>query len=421
MSSGTGLTDLTRHDILPQMEPATKPIEGPRIAALWVAVLALLAGGVFGAISLAGDGAESPEEAAQQMFDAIAGEDMLGVLESLAPSERGPYRDNLPDMVDELKRLGILSGDASLSDVKGLDLSFEDLRFTSRQLGEGVSSVTIASGKVSFRVVPRDLPLGDFVKDLIGEDLPAEAQTGSEAVASGDDAGLDLVAVHEGGRWYVSLHYSLAEEARRSSGAPVPEFGKGLQADGEDSPEKAVEALIRAGAALDVQRAIELLPPDEARALRDYAPLFIDDAKQAAADTGFKASVTSLELETKRNGGRATVDVKRFALAFEMADARGTVSFDGECVTMSGPDVPAGEGRICPEDQGGPQALTDLASRMPTQGFVTVEQDGEWYVSPSRTVLESVVGALEALQRSDLDELRDSFSGFAVEESTPVG
>jgi hypothetical protein len=413
------LEDLTQHDILPQMEPARRPVEGPRIIALWVGIVALLAGGLFGAVYLAGEDAGTPEEAVQRMFDAIADEDALGVLEAVAPSERGPYRDSLPDMVDELKRLGILADDASLAKVKGVDLEFRDLRFTSKELGDGVSTVTIAGGTASYRVVPRELPLGDFITDLIGEDLPAEPQTGSDPVTTDDPESERIVTVKEDGSWYVSLHYSIAESMRLAAEAPLPKFGHGLQAKGESTPEKAVEAFLRASLGLDVQRAIELLPPDEARALRDYAPLFIDEAKQAAADSGFKASITSLDLDANRDGRHATVQLKRFSVAFDAGDASGTLSFDGKCVTIGGPDIAPDEGRICPEDQDAPAVITDLAGRLPSNGLVAVEQGGDWYVSPTRSVLESVVSVLKALHRSDLDALREFFVG--VEESTAVG
>ena len=405
------LEDLTQHDILPQTEPARAPVQGPRIVALWFSVLALLAGGVFGAVYLAGEGAGTPEEAVQQMFDAIADEDALGVLESLAPSERGPYRDNLPKLVDELKRLGILGDDASLTSIKGVDVSFSDLRFTSKPLGTGVSTVTVAGGTARYRVVPRELPLGEFVTDIIGEELPAEPQTGSDPVTTDDPDSERIVTVEEDGRWYVSMHYSIAESFRMEGSAPVPKFGEGLQAKGESTPEKAVETLMRAGLALDVQRVIELLPPDEGKALRDYAPLFIDDAKQAAGESGFKASITSLDLVAKRDGGHAVVEMKRFAVAFEMEDFSGTVAYDGKCVTVAGPDIPPDEGRICPEDQEAPAAITDLAARMPANGFVVVEHDGQWFVSPTRTLLEGVVSVFKTLQRSDLDALSDFFTG----------
>lgn len=408
------LDDLTRHDILPETQPLPRR-QASAVVALWIGVLALLAGGVFGAVFLAGEDEGTPEQAVQRLFDAIADEDVLGVLAALPPSERDPLRDNLPDIADELERLGILSDDFDLGKVRGVDLGFENMRFTTTSLADGVAAVRITAGNASYRVVPRELPLGDFVTDLIGDELPSKAQTGSEPI-NADPSDDTIVAVREGDRWYVSLNYTIAEAARVSSGRPVPKFGNELQPKGESSPEGAVESLLRAGLALDVQRVIELLPPDEGRALRDYSPLFLPEAKEGLAQLDFRAEVRSLELAANRDGERATVDLESIDVTFTAEGESGGFAFDGKCVTVSGPDVPPGEGRLCPEDAEGPQALTGFASRVPAQGLVAVQRGGAWYVSPTRTVLESILGTLKAVQRSDLESLRDFFTGMATEE-----
>ncbi|MEY2569324.1 MAG: hypothetical protein QOE35_3853 [Actinomycetota bacterium] len=399
----------TRHDILPEPQPLPRP-KPSRLVALWIGVLALLAGGVFGAVFLAGEDAGTPEAAVQRMLDAVAREDVLGVLAALPPSERDPLQDNLPEMANQLKRLGVLSDDFSLTKVKGVDLNFSGVKLTSSPVGEGVSAVRITGGTSSYRIVPRELPLGGFITDLMGADLPAEPQTGSDPVVSqgADDT---IVTIKEDGRWYVSLNYSAAEAARRSSGAAVPRFGHELQARGANDPVTAVDQLVRAAVGLDIQRAIELLPPDEGRVLRDYSPLFLDDAKKAASDSGFHADVKALELRADRSGSHATVTLQRLEVAFTSGEDSGTVAYDGKCVTFTGPNMAPGEGRVCPDDANGPKELTGIASRLPAQGIVAVERDGQWFVSPTRTVLEAVVGALKALQRSDLDGLRDFFQG----------
>jgi hypothetical protein len=396
------------HDILPEPQPVPASRPG-RIAALWVGILALLAGGVFGAFYLAGEDEGTPEEAVQKMLDAIADEDVLGVLAALPPSERDPLRDNLPAMADELRRLEILSADFDLEKVRGIDLGFKDVEMTSTVIGEGVSSVRITKGVSSYRVVPRDLPLGQFVLDLFGDDLPAEPETGSEPVTS-DDPVDDIVTIKEGGRWYVSLNYSIAEVARRESGAAAPAFGQGLHARGGASPEAAVEALLRAGASLDLRRVLELLPPDEARVLHDYAPLFLDDAQTGAEQLGFRAEWKTIDLSAERDGDHASVTIDALALSFEVEGERVEVSYDGTCVQIAAPDVPREQSRLCPDDQEVPEAFA-FATRMPAQGFVVVERGGEWYVSPTRTLLESLVGGLKALQREDLEGIRQFFEG----------
>ena len=404
----TDLPDLTQHDILPEPQPL-QPASPGRLAALWIGVLALLAGGIFGVFYLAGEDEGTPEDAVQRMLAAVADEDVLGMLAALPPSERDPLRDNLTEMAKELRRLEVLAEDFDLAKIRGLDLSFEGVEMTGTPLGDGVSSVRITKGTSSYRVVPRDLPLGRFVRDLLGDGLPAEPETGSEPISQ-DDSTDQIVTIKEGGRWYVSVNYSIAEAARLESGAPVPKFGQGLRADGEASPEAAVEQLLRAGLALDLRRVIELLPPDEARALHDYAPLFLDDATAAASEIGFEAEWKSIELASRRSGDRATVTIDKLAVAFDVAGERGEVSYDGRCVQIAAPDVPPEESRICPEDQELPQAF-DFASRLPAQGFTVVERGGEWYVSPTRTVLESLVGVLRAVQREDLEGIRQFFEG----------
>jgi hypothetical protein len=187
-----------------------------------------------------------------------------------------------------------------------------------------------------------------------------------------------------------------------------------LQARGANDPVAAVDQLLRAAVSLDVKRAIELLPPDEGRVLRDYSPLFLDDAKKAAADSGFHADVKALELTADRSGSHATVTLERLEIAFTSGQDSGTVAYDGKCVTFTGPNMAPGDGKVCPDDATGPRELTGIASRLPGQGIVAVERDGQWFVSPTRTVLEAVVGALKALQPSDLDGLRDFFKGEQV-------
>lgn len=402
------MTDLSQHDILPEAQPPEAASPG-RLAALWVGVLALLAGGIFGVFYLAGEDEGTPEEAVQRMLDAVADEDVLGVLAALPPSERDPLRDNLPAMAQELRRLQILSDDFDLEKIKGVDLGFDDVEMTSRTVGEGVSSVRLTKGTSRYRVVPSDLPLGRFLLDIFGEELPAEPETGSEPLRT-DGEGDEIVTIKEDGRWYVSLNYSAAEAARRDAGAAVPRFGQGLQPDGEASPEAAVERLLRAGVALDVERVIRLLPPGEGRVLRDYAPLFLEDVKRGAAELDFQAEWKTIDLAAKRDGSHATVTIEKLAVAFAVTGQTGEVSFDGRCVEIVAPDVPPDQSRICPEGQEVPEAF-DFATRLPAQGFAVVEEGGQWYVSPTRTLLESLVGVLKSVQRDDLEGIRQFFEG----------
>ena len=82
-----------------------------------------------------------------------------------------------------------------------------------------------------------------------------------------------VATVKRGDQWYVSLFYTIADNAVHQAGLPNP-TAQSSPPDGQDSPEDAVNALHRAGAAQgDLEGVIALLPPDEMGVLHDYGQL----------------------------------------------------------------------------------------------------------------------------------------------------
>lgn len=386
----------------PRRNPAT-------YVAVLIGLVAMAGGAVFFARSLgtAEGGADTPVAAVHRMFDAIEDEDALGVLESLLPTERDLLTDSVQSITEELGRLGILSNGLDLGAIEGIELDFSGLTFSSEELASDINLVTLTGGTATYRVDPARAPLGDFVRELMPEDANEVVQ-GTEPVSSEDAF---FATVKDGDKWYVSLGYSIAEAARRGAGAPLPNFGDGIAARGEPTPEAAVEQFIRSAVLLDVQRLIELTPPDEARALHDYAPLFIDAAKAGAdeARKHYSAEVSVLKLSGNQRGDRALVKISEAEFAFDIPELGVSVDYDGECVTMRGgfffgSDEPQ---RQC--GSGFNPALPIPNLPQPEIGFVAVREDGAWYVSPTRTVLESLVRMLEALDRSHLEMFKDIF------------
>jgi hypothetical protein len=414
MSDRTDPSSLRIDQTLP--EPQAPPRRSPgRVTALWIGIVALFAGGIFAVAFVAADDEGSPEEAVRRMLRALADEDVIGVLEALPPSEREVFQAELPRLTEQLERLEILGKGFRLEQVKGVDLSFRDIELSSRTIGDGVSAVRITGGRVSYSVIPAELELGGFLEDLV--DLPTEPQTGSEPIVSDDpDDNEPIIVILEDGRWHVSLYYSIAEGARAESGAPVPKFGEGVEPRGEASPEKAAEALIRAGLALDVERAIALVDPKEGRALHDYAPLFIDDAEAAASEADFSGTLNSIEFSSKSLGdGRTAVSLEKFDFDVSIEGETASVTFDGECVNVEAPDLAEDEGRYCPDDAPLPAPIAEITTKLPSTGIVAVQRDGAWFVSPTRTLFEAIIGALEAIDREDLDELSEFFAEASEE------
>jgi hypothetical protein len=399
------VSDLEPVDIvpLPEPEPAEPPRRRSSLAVVAVAIVALLGAGGFALAYLQPD-ANTPEEAVRSLVEAVADEDVLGALDALAPSERELLKDTVVDVAEELRRLDVLSEDADLSGIDGVDLSVSDLQLSAQELGEGVSLVSVR-GTASVQVDAEALPLGSLVEE---QGSPFEAGF-SESEPIED---LQLVAVEEDGRWYVSLFYSLADAARRSAGEPVPEFTAGVSPEGASSPEAAVRSLVDAGVALDARRVIALLPPDEAAALHDYAPLFLDDLEAEAAEAreSFSVAVRSLDLSVDRDGDEAAVTVDGFDVEATVDGERTAMRYDGRCFHVEladgeeeetcGPAASALTGLVVPL-RGSP-AESDAPAR---SAIVTVERDGRWYVSPIRTVLRPLVEALRAFDGDSLEEL----------------
>lgn len=400
---------------LPEETIVTSPAPKRRPAA-YIAVivgLAAMAGGaVFFARNLgsAEGGADTPVAAVQRLFDALADEDAVGVLETLLPSERDELLRPIQDITKELGRLDILRSDLDLSSISGVQLDFSNLTFTQKMLSSGVAVVDLKAGTSTYKVDPATSPLGDFVRQF----LPPDA---TQVVQGTDDLSNDEIffaTIKNGDKWYVSLWYSIAEAARADTNAPAPSFGNGVAARGSATPENAVEELIRAAVALDVRRLIELTPPQEARALHDYAPLFIDAAVAGAKEARkeFDVKITTLDLSANTSGDRSLVQIKEIAFTADIPAVGMSFTFDGECATVSGPFFGTDEPiRQC----GSGVVPSALLPNVPTPeiGFVAVREGGQWYVSPSRTILDGMLGTLKAFDRKTLDMLTQFFQQFA--------
>ncbi len=438
--------------------PPSRRRSPARLAALAVAVIALVAGTSFAAYALTRpDGADSPDGAVRQMFSAIDHEDALGVIESLPPSERKALHDPLVESTQQLQRLGILKS-FSLSNVPGADLKVTGLTTETTKLGDGVVLVNVTGGTISGTSIPAEVPLGDNLRKAIednGGSVDLQADSFSEDLA---DADLHLVAIEEGGGWHVSLTYSIAESIRGSvdddngHSPPVPDFGNGPAPVGADSPEGAVRGLVDAAVGYDAEKAITLTDPEEMRALYDYAPLFLPglarSAAEARADGNVAVKVDRLGTSVEGDGPVRRVRITGLDVTLGDDTDNVHVVFDGTCYdatstytesfgfgsydpatgewsdpTSSG-DPQVDHEHVCAGD---PASSSDSGSggmsMFGTLGMfgsassepfaVTVTQvDGRWYVSPVRTILDSVVESLEALQSEDVQKLGDQFGSF---------
>jgi len=435
--------------------PSSPPVEGPvavdggtvrrgglgaRVVAVGVGA-SLLVGGLAFAATQAGtdEGSGSAEAAVSRLFDALADEDVLGVLASLDQGERDTLREPTEAMFDELRRLGVVD-DFELSGVPGVDLEFDDLAFRTEPIAPGLARVHLTSGTATYSVDGTELPVGDFLADALdrfGVHQADLAEQDEDPITPEDDT--FLVARETADGWRVSLTHTAVEAFRLDQDSPRPVPATGLAPIGADSPEAAVEGLVRAAAAIDLRGVVARLSPLEAAALHRYWPVLEADADlPTPEDVGGTVEITDLELDADTDGDRAVVRIRAIGGDVDTDDFTGGLTVADGCVTLRGDayesirdEVGIDDETICQDDLG--EVLDEAADELggfATGGFedlalpeldgdpigiTTTRVDGAWYVAPVRTVADVGLSLLRSIDREDLegfvDEVEDLFGG----------
>jgi len=297
-----------------------------------------------------------------------------------------------------------------LASVQGVDLEFTDLTYSPEPLGAGVTRVQV-DGSVTTSGDVTELDLGSLVLDNIParelELMQEEATTASTEVF--DEVA--VVAVERGGRWYVSLWYSVAEAARRSANAPLPQFGAGPTPVGGETPEESVSNLANAAAQLDLGGVIAQLDPEETAALYDYSTLFLDNADAAAAelwadDPDFSISIDRLDLRSEVDGDDAVVWVDGIAVSVSGLDGNVVIDTASDCLVFTADEWnPDGQ---CEIDQDDLEDANEWGLDLGLDGLpapsVRAHRVGDrWYLAPTASVLQPM---LEMMRVVDADQLQ---------------
>jgi hypothetical protein len=425
-----------------ELEPTTPPTPARKrstgvIVAATVGGLAILGAAAFGVTRIVSDsgggGAATPEEAGLALLTALENEDVLGIMDVLLPGERETLKDPLVDLTDELSRVEVLSADASLAHVAGVDIELHDEQVkVERTNVDDIVNLEL-SARGSGTIDGEQLPLGDLVKDNLPDDVDL-----SDLDASGqpDDEleSFPITAVEEDGRWYLSVFHSIAENARRSAEPPVDIPAQGVTPTGGDSPEDAADAFLDGVQKLDLEAIIASLNPDEFQALQRYAPTFLDDAQasldQAVADEGVTVKVADPEYTVSGSGDTRSLSIDYLKVDVTAEKETVTVEYEDGCWKMSG----GGENVNSCDLAGDTSTLDDMFddpepvkallntiqqsfSDYENPGFIVKRVDGQWFLSPVATLSEQLLAGLRALDRDEIEtlgeEISDAFeSGF---------
>jgi hypothetical protein len=455
-TAASPLVDRPAEPPVPSAAPvAAKKRNVAKLVGIGVGVLGLLGGGAFAVKQITGgEKSNSPEQAIESFYGSLERGDAIGMAKVLVPGERDIMLDSLVPMMTELSRLDILDKNLDLNRVPGYEAKASNFKATSTKLRDDLAEVRVTGGSLKTSVDPSKLPIGSFVRDLLGDQLAkAKVQSSIDPLNVGG-GNSPLVAQKVGNRWYLSLNYSAAESSRRSSASAfaVPVKGGGVPAKGADSPEAAVSDLLKAAADLDVRRVIELLPPDELPALHDYAGHFIADAEKALVQPRQLSDVkVQPQLHsTKVTDDRALVSIVDLPFTAAVSADDGTKvhaayankTLTGDMTTADGETIKADYRNNCVtlvvdsetkkgcgqkgmaklfSDLSGQEINTDTLTdsgidygqscvkngRPARLGLVTVKQGGKWFVSPTRTMLDSMTAMMKSFDRKDLDCIKN--------------
>jgi hypothetical protein len=424
------------------LEPSSPPPRrrrAPLVAAV-VGVLAIGAAAIFAVTQLVGGdegGAASPEELGQQVLEAIDDTDLLGLVDLLVPSERDVVRDPLTEIVDELRRLDLVSPPAGADGLEGVEFQVE--RTSVRVQPTNVDDITNLRlrGDLTVTVDGDALPIGDLLSELL--DDPDRSEFDLRETEPFD---VSFTSIELDGRWYLSMFYSLAEAARAEA-EPVPDIPEvGIAPDGGATPDATVDAVLDALESLDLTRLVATLNPGEAGVFHRYGPLFVDDAQAELDLVPLRWEIVDSEYTISGSGSTRSVDLRRLAIEGRADGADFEFEFDEGCLRGAAD----GDRFDSCEDGFDEFSLDDIVGTSPAaremielleEMFADYEQpgltlrqtDGRWYVSPLGTLFDQVLAGLRAIDREELERfvellpevLDEALFGPAGEFDDPFG
>lgn len=408
------------------------PGASPKAVVAAVVLLVLITTAVF-VLGTTHPGAATPEGAVLDLVDALEAGDVVGVLESISPSEQGVMVDGFDSLADGFTGAGVLSGDGSglAGLVPGVEIDVDGLVLRTSELDDQVVFVEAVSGTVVVRVDAAAVP-DPAARAALERQADVRLDDGVEWRRDLSRSPVVFGVVDEGGGYHVSVAYTAAEQVRRAGGVPLPDVETRPDAVGSNTPEEVVTDLFSALEARFPLRVAELVSPFDGRALYDYATAWLPGPQQAADRAGadedagrpsWRLRVDALDVSVVEGDAGSSADgpgVRRVRVdrldatlvdGYAGEQVRVEVGGDG-CTTWTHADLGPGPTpvvrRVCPgvgwTDGDGvrvdppPVSLVDVLTLDGLAGpptFTVVEREGRWFLSPTRTVIDSLVDGLD--------------------------
>jgi len=401
--------------IAPALPPAPSGgnlAAGKVLAVVGVVVALVAAGFVSWHFFWPRGGAGSPEEAAESLVLSAAEQDPVGMLDLVSPAEVDGLDDVYDAAFERAEDEELVEGDG-ITDALEVELS--DLDFDVDELGDGLARVTLEGGRYDVSWDPDQLPER---LDFLAEESEEDSESGDlEDLFEGEKPSVTTVEI--GGRWYVTLLGTIADNAYREGEVAADESDYDLEKPdwdlatedvepitGED-PEEVIDNLVDAINSGDVEELLANLPEDLVKPLRPYAPVIEDlqdEGSWAEGEIGLDVDATDLELETEDlDDGKVKVVIEQgtfSATAWEEGydSDSGSIEVDGDCIEVYADGELDGAG--CISDTPGAEDLG-----IDELFFVLTEVDGGYQLDPTATLVEYAALAVDNLTGDMFEEI----------------
>ena len=411
------------------------------LAMIVVAALVVVGGGAYAItrVLFPSGGYANPDDLAASIETAVETNSLMSLANALPPSEVSiSTAAQQVDEGDGQFNWSKMTSPEALGDyINEIDDGITSIDSAVDQKSDSVAIITLRNWRGTMSVRPGivDVVREHFV-EAKGTNLSASEQElfesmretfmhddfYSDMLADFRDSGLRLVAVNEGGRWYVSPSMTMVEQTLGSDRRAAPRYDADFtDVEGASSPEEAVSGMVdalRNGASMSDKDFYRFLDLPERRIAAVYADAD-SSSLFALRGVGINEFMDNVQIDwglssTKVSGG-AIVSVGTTSITAGDFSA----SFNGDTVTYTVPKSDRGSRSSSKKSQ--TVRFTEGLVNPERLGIFTVRDSTGWHVSAARTygnltmlkvtdgVLDQAIdgGAGEFLDYYDTDMSRD--------------
>ena len=247
-------------------QPGGQPTKKNRAALITAVavVIALLAGAgiYFFAVKGSSGGKDTPVAAARQLFADVDNGDLIGLTDTFDPVEAQFVNDLATDVIEQFKRLGLLTDSATVDNATGTNISIKGITFDDAAAEKPLPDLTIVKltgGTITINPVQDSGVETDLYRRLVDaiekraadEDVPMTSTSEPTVIDiaqvirdENDGEPIRISTVERDGSWYPSLFYTAADYWAKTAEVGAVTAADAIPGAGRGSPEEALNAMV---------------------------------------------------------------------------------------------------------------------------------------------------------------------------------